>query len=107
MDDAVRELTISVEKALEPPPGALPLILDAVKVDKVRNDVVILDMTIVEPNSVEPVNVDTVMVLPLNVEYIAVRAVILEVTLRVLPVRVDTLIMFAFMLAKFEDRWVK
>ena len=68
IDDAVRELTVSAENALEPPPGALPLILDVVKVDRVRNDAVILDMTIVEPVRVEPVSVENVRVLPVNVE---------------------------------------
>jgi hypothetical protein len=57
-----RELTVSVEK--EPVPGAFLLILDTV-------------------------SVETEMVLPINVEYIAIGAVICVVSVRVLPVRVD------------------
>jgi len=59
-----RELTVSVEKAPEPVPGAFLLILDTV-------------------------SVETEMVLPINVEYIAIGAVICVVSVRVLPVRVD------------------
>ena len=95
VDTTLRELTASVEKA--PVPGALLLILDTVSVERVRKDVVILDMTMVEPNIVEP----------RNVEYTALGAVILVVTLRVLPVRVDKLIVVAFTAAKFDDRKVK
>jgi hypothetical protein len=95
VDTTLRELTDSVEK--EPVPGALLLILDTVRVERARKDVVILDMTMVEPNIVEP----------RNVEYTAMGAVILVVMLRVLPVRVDKLIVVAFMVAIFDDLMVK
>jgi hypothetical protein len=95
VDTTLRELTVSVEK--EPVPGALLLILDTVRVERARKDVVILDITMVEPNIVEP----------RNVEYTAMGAVILVVMLRVLPVRVDKLIVVAFMVAIFDDLMVK
>ena len=97
METDTRELTVSVEKAPVPVPGALLLILDTVRVERARNDVVILDMTMVEPNIVEP----------RNVEYTAMGAVILVVMFRVLPVRVDKFIVVAFTAAKLDDRKVK
>jgi hypothetical protein len=93
MDDVIRELTINVENALEPPPGALPLILDVVKVDRVRNDAVILDTTIVEPVIVELVKVDKVrndaLILDVvKVDRVRNDAVMLDTTI-VEPVRVE------------------
>jgi hypothetical protein len=85
LETDTRELTVNVEKV----PGTLLLILDTIRVDRVRKDVVILDITSVDPKRVEPVNVETAMVLPINVEYIAIGAVICVVSVRVLPVRVD------------------
>ena len=87
LDTALIELTVSVEKEPVPVPGALLLILDTVRVERVRND--------------------AVTVLPVRVEYDAVGAVILVVMVRVLPVRVDKLIVAAFTAAKFDERKVK
>lgn len=85
LETDTKELTVSVEN--EPVPGALLLILDTVRVERARKD--------------------AVTVLPVRVEYDAIGAVILVVMVRVLPVRVDKLIVAAFTAAKFDERKVK
>jgi len=93
VDVAFKELTPSVENIVVPPlppvPGAAPLILDTVRVDRERLfevmldtdnvEVVIINPVSIEINNVDPVSVDTDMVDP-----------IMDDAVMVDPVRVDT-----------------
>lgn len=91
---AFKELTPSVENMVVPPPlpptpGANPLILETVNVDRVRSLDVILDADMVDADMINPVSIDMVNVDPVMVETDSVDVVMVDVTLIELALNVE------------------